>query len=225
MTDLSAFQHPRFARMYERISAESERRGTAEHRDRALAGLSGRVIEIGAGNGLNFAHYPANVTEVVAVEPDDHLRELAARAAESAPVPVQLLAGHAAALPVENATFDAAVASLVLCSVPDQRAALAEMRRVLKPDGQLRFFEHVRSQTSWLGLLEDAVTPLWSRIGGGCHLNRDTTAAIRAAGFDIETLDRFAYSPLRYFPAFAHTLGQARPSTATPHATTAEPRD
>lgn len=212
MADLSMFQHPRFARMCERISAESERRGTAEHRDRALAGLSGRVIEVGAGNGLNFAHYPPTVTEVVAVEPDDHLRDLAARAAESAPVPVSVLAGHATALPVEDAGFDAVVTSLVLCSVPDQRAALAEMRRVLTADGRLRFFEHVRSQTLWLGLLEDALTPLWSRIGGGCHLNRDATESIRAAGFDIETLDRFSYAPLRYFPPFAHVLGQARPT-------------
>ncbi|ADU01998.1 methylase involved in ubiquinone/menaquinone biosynthesis (plasmid) [Mycolicibacterium gilvum Spyr1] len=128
--DLSTFQHPRFARMYERISAESEERGTAERLDHALAGLSGRVIEVGAGNGLNFGHYPPTVAEVVAVEPDDHLRGLAAQAAESAPVPVQVLAGHATALPVEDGGFDAVVASLVLCSVPDQRAALAEMRRV-----------------------------------------------------------------------------------------------
>ena len=77
MTDLAQFQHPRFARMYERISAESERRGTAEYRDRLLAGLTGRVIEVGAGNGMNFSHYPGTVTEVVAVEPDDHLRGLA----------------------------------------------------------------------------------------------------------------------------------------------------
>ncbi len=146
------------------------------------------------------------------MEPDDHLRGLAARSAESAPVRVRVLAGHAAALPVEDAGFDAVVASLVLCSVPDQRVALGEMRRVLKPDGRLRFFEHVRSQSPWLGLLEDAVTPLWSRIGGGCHLNRDTTDAIRAAGFDTETLDRFSFAPLKYFPPFAHILGQARPT-------------
>lgn len=139
MADLSQFQHPRFARMYERISAESERRGTAAHRDRALAGLVGRVIEIGAGNGLNFSHYPDAVTEVVAVEPDDHLRGLAEEAATRAPVPVRVLAGHATALPVDDHGFDAAVASLVLCSIADTQAALAEIRRVLKPTGQLRF--------------------------------------------------------------------------------------
>ena len=80
MSDLSRFQHPRYARMYERISADSERRGTAAYRDRTLAGLSGRVLEVGAGNGLNFGHYPATVTEVVAIEPEDRLRAVAERA-------------------------------------------------------------------------------------------------------------------------------------------------
>ncbi|MCW2651364.1 MAG: hypothetical protein QOE41_2212 [Mycobacterium sp.] len=212
MADLSQFQHPRFARMYERISAESEQRGTAEHRDRALAGMSGRVIEVGAGNGMNFIHYPDTVEQVVGVEPDDHLRGLAERAAATAAVPVEVVAGHATALPAEDASFDAAVASLVLCSVADVPAALAELRRVLKPGGELRFFEHVRSDKPWFGLLEDAITPLWSRVGGGCHPNRDTTAAIRAAGFDVETMDRFSYAPLRFFPAHAHIVGRARRS-------------
>ena len=210
MTDLSAFQHPRFARMYERISRESEQRGTAEHRHRALAGLAGRVIEVGAGNGMNFGHYPDTVTEVLAVEPEDHLRALAEKTAEHAPVPVQVVAGHADALPAEDATFDAAVASLVLCSVPNVAHALAEVRRVLRPGGELRFFEHVRSDKPWFGILQDALTPLWSSAGGGCHLNRDTTAAIRAAGFTIERLDRFTYGPLRFVPAHAHVLGSAR---------------
>ncbi|GAC1409630.1 MAG: class I SAM-dependent methyltransferase [Mycobacterium sp.] len=215
MADLAQFQHPRFARMYERISAESERRGTAERRDRALAGLTGRVIEVGAGNGMNFSHYPDGVTEVVAVEPDDHLRGLAEQAAADAAVPVRVLAGHSTALPAQDASFDAALASLVLCSLADVAAALAEIRRVLKTDGELRYFEHVRSNKPWFGLLEDAITPLWSRMGGGCHPNRDTTAAIRAAGFDIEELDRFYYAPLRFYPSHAHILGRARPSSPT----------
>jgi ubiquinone/menaquinone biosynthesis C-methylase UbiE len=214
MTDLSQFQHRRFARMYERMSAESERRGTAKHRDRMLAGLTGRVIEIGAGNGMNFSHYPDTVTEVVAVEPEDHLRGLAQRAAENAPVRVRVVAGHATALPVEDNGFDAAVASLVLCSISDTRAALNEIRRALKPSGELRFFEHVRSEKPWFGLLEDAITPLQSRLGGGCHPNRDTAAAIRAAGFDIDELDRFYYAPLRFYPRHAHILGRARPGPA-----------
>ncbi|MFD8495808.1 class I SAM-dependent methyltransferase [Amycolatopsis sp. NPDC059657] len=209
MTDLSPFQHPRFARMYERTSAESEQRGTAEHRDHALAGLTGRVIEIGAGNGLNFGHYPGTVTEVVAVEPEDRLRALAERAAKTAPVPVQVAPGHAEGLPAEDNSFDAAVASLVLCSVADVNAALAEIRRVLRPGGELRFFEHVRSANRLLGLLQDAITPLWTRAAGGCHPNRDLAAAIRAAGFHIEHLEHIHYAPLRFIPPHAHILGRA----------------
>jgi ubiquinone/menaquinone biosynthesis C-methylase UbiE len=215
MSDLSAFQHPRFARMYEKISAESERRGTAEHRDRALAGLSGRVLEVGAGNGLNFRHYPSSVTEVVAVEPEDRLRALAEQAAASAPVRVTIVAGHGDALPFEEASFDAAVASLVLCSVPEPGHFLAELRRVLKPGGELRFFEHVRSSRPLLGAFQDVITPLWSVIGGGCHLNRDTGATIAAAGFEIDELDRFTYRPLKFVPPHAHILGRARTSGAT----------
>jgi ubiquinone/menaquinone biosynthesis C-methylase UbiE len=215
MADLAQFQHPRFARMYERISAESERRGTAGQRDRLLAGLTGRVIEVGAGNGMNFSRYPNTVTEVVAVEPDNHLRALADRAIARAAVPVRVVAGHATALSAEDASFDAAVTSLVLCSFPDVPAALAEIRRVLKPGGQLRFFEHVRSARPWLGLLEDAITPLWSRVGGGCHPNRDTAAAIRTGGFDIGDLDRFSYAPLRFYPSHAYILGRAQPRPAS----------
>jgi ubiquinone/menaquinone biosynthesis C-methylase UbiE len=199
--------------MYERISAESDQRGTAEHRRRALSGLSGSVIEVGAGNGKNFAHYPATVTEVLAVEPDDSLRRLAERAASSAPVPVRVVAGHAGALPSEDDRFDGAVASLVLCSVPDVPGALVEIRRVLRPTGQLRFFEHVRSSNPVFRLLEEAITPLWSQAGGGCHLNRDTAAAIRAAGFQIDEVDRIVYAPLKFFPRHAHILGRAHPAS------------
>jgi len=213
VTNLSEFQHPRFARMYERISAESERRGTAEHRDRLLAGLAGRVIEVGGGNGLNFRHYPATVTEVVAVEPDEYLRGLAEKAAKNAPVPVHVVAGHATALPVSDDEFDAAVASLVLCSISAVTAALAEVRRVLKPGGELRFFEHVRSNNAVFGLLEDTITPVWSRIGGGCHPNRDTATTIEASGFTIDEVDRFYYAPLRFYPKHAHILGRAHPAT------------
>lgn len=210
MADLSEFQHPRFARAYERISAEAEQRGTAGHRDRALGGLAGRVIEVGAGNGLNFAHYPPTVTEVVAVEPEDRLRALAGQAAANAAMPVRVVAGHAGALPAETGTFDAAVVSLVLCSVDDVAGALAELRRVLRPGGELRFFEHVRSTVPVFGALQDLLTPLWSRAGGGCHLNRDTAASIRAAGFDIEELDRVTYAPVRFVPPHAHIIGRAR---------------
>ena len=205
---LERFQHPRFARMYTDVSAESERRGGAAHRRRLLAGLAGTVIEIGAGHGLNFTHYPAGVTDVLAVEPDDTLRRLAERAAAEAPVPVRVVAGHADALPAGDAGVDNAVTSLVLCTVPDQGRALAEIRRVLVPGGRLRYYEHVRSD-GVKGVLEDAVRPLWTRIAGGCHPNRRTSDGIRAAGFVIEDEERFSWRPVRLSPASDHVIGRA----------------
>jgi SAM-dependent methyltransferase len=201
-------QHPRFAKAYSRVSLAAERRGIAAHRDRLLEELHGRVVEVGAGNGLNFARYPVAVSQVVAVEPDDHLRSLAVEAAESAPVPIIVVSGDAERLPLDGGCCDAVVASLVLCSVPDVPAALAEVWRVLRPGGELRFYEHVRSARSVYGFAEDLITPLWSRIAGGCHLNRDTAGALRAAGFDIEELDSFLFSPSPLLSQ-AHILGRA----------------
>jgi SAM-dependent methyltransferase len=143
MTATADLPRPRFARMYFRASQKAERRGATEHRRRLLAGLSGAVLEIGAGHGLNFAHYPTSVTELIAIEPEPTLRAAATEAAASAPVPIRVRAGVAGELPLEDESVNAAVASLVLCSVPDQDRALAELRRVLRPDGQLRFYEHV----------------------------------------------------------------------------------
>src|SRR5689334_19263123 len=140
MTDIA---RPRFARMYPAAAERADARGGAEHRRRLLEGLAGRVIELGAGGGRNFAHYPQTVTEVVAIEPEPTLRERAAEAARAAPVAISVRAGTADALPLEDGEMDAAVASLVLCSVPDQPRALAELRRVVRPGGELRFYEHV----------------------------------------------------------------------------------
>ncbi|MFE6855651.1 class I SAM-dependent methyltransferase, partial [Streptomyces sp. NPDC057674] len=135
--------HPLFARFYARFSVSADAKGgLGALRAELLAGLSGRVIEIGAGNGLNFAHYPAGVTEVVALEPESRLRRLAQEAALRSPVPVTVLPDTAEALPLEDASFDAAVASLVLCTVRNLPQALAELHRVLRPGAELRFFEH-----------------------------------------------------------------------------------
>jgi SAM-dependent methyltransferase len=207
MTDLSQFQHPRFARMYVDAAEVADRRGAYEHRRRLLAGLAGRVVEVGAGNGRNFAHYPESVTEVVAVEPDDTLRRFAEAAAKSAPIPVRVVAGHGDALP--DGPFDAAVVSLVLCSVPSPARSLSEIGRVLRPLGELRFYEHVRSANPVFGLLEDAIAPVWRRAAAGCHLNRDTLTAIERAGFDVQEVTRFAFSPQAIMPRTAHILGRA----------------
>jgi ubiquinone/menaquinone biosynthesis C-methylase UbiE len=149
--------HPVFARLYERMAPSLERAGGATHRDEPLAGISGRVIEVGAGNGSCFAHYPDTVAELVAVEPEPSLRRAAQSAARSVDMPIGVVDGHASALPGEDASFDAAVASLVLCSVPDPEAALREVRRVLRPGGELRFYEHVRSEDPGQARLHDRV--------------------------------------------------------------------
>jgi ubiquinone/menaquinone biosynthesis C-methylase UbiE len=209
MTDIP---RPRFARMYLKGGARADRRGAADHRRRLLDGLAGRVVEVGAGSGLNFAHYPATVTEVIAIDPEPTLRAAAARAASAAPVPVTVIAGTAEALPVGEAEMDAAVACLVLCSVPDQARALAEIRRVLRPDGELRFYEHViarRQPTRAILQLADR-SRLWPAVCGGCHAARDTTAAIETAGFTIERCERFGFRAGALEPSLPHILGVAR---------------
>jgi ubiquinone/menaquinone biosynthesis C-methylase UbiE len=203
---------PRFARMYLRSAASAEERGATDHRRRLLQGLSGTVVEIGAGHGLNFPLYPPEVTEVIAIEPEPTLRSQAETAAKSATVPIRVLAGVADELPLEDASADAAVASLVLCSVPDQQRAFAEIRRVLRPQGELRFYEHVvpRCQPKRLLLQVIDRSGLWPRIAGGCHPARDTTEAIMQAGFDIEEIERFGFSAQRFEPLIPHILGTAR---------------
>ncbi|MFJ8543713.1 class I SAM-dependent methyltransferase [Streptomyces sp. NPDC093586] len=180
-----AVHHPLFARSYARFSTSAETRmGVSRVRERLLAGLSGRVIEVGAGNGLNFAHYPGTVSEVVAIEPERSLRRLAVDAALRAQVPVDVAPGTAEALPVKSEAFDAAVVSLVLCSVRDVPRALGELRRVLRPGGELRFFEHGRGGGRVMTFTQRALDrTVWPALAGGCHVSRDPVAALRDAGF------------------------------------------
>jgi ubiquinone/menaquinone biosynthesis C-methylase UbiE len=202
--------HPVFARLFDRMAAKTEDQGAAEHRDQLLAGLGGRVIEVGVGNGLNFPHYPATVTEVLAIEPEEYLRTKAERVAAEAPVPIRVVDGLADRLPAEDASYDAAVVSLVLCSVPDQAEALAEIRRVLRPGGELRFYEHVLSDQQKLARLQNAVAWFWPLIGGGCHPNRETVAAIERSGFEIARCECFPFRPsLVMAPVAPHVIGTA----------------
>jgi len=204
-------KHPIFARVYERVAQMSERRGGDEHRRKLLADLSGRVIEVGAGSGANFAHYPSVVSEVVAVEPEGYLRERAQREAAKAPVSITVADGGADQLPGEPGSFDAGVAALVLCTVPDQQRALAELFRVIRPGGELRFYEHVVAHPKWESRFQRfADATFWPHVAGGCHLARDTTSAIEQAGFVIETCERFPFSPAPFLPPDPHILGRAR---------------
>jgi ubiquinone/menaquinone biosynthesis C-methylase UbiE len=206
-------RHPLFARIYMWMSRKRHETED-EHRRHLLEGLSGRVIEVGAGNGLNFPLYPETVEQVLAVEPEPLLREAASEEAKNASVPVEVVDGVGSALPAGDASQDAVVASLVLCSVSDQGAALAEMRRVLRPGGELRFYEHVVAHGSLPTRLQRvADATFWPRVSGGCHLSRDTLAAIEAAGFEIERSDRFAFTPGAPVPSIPHILGAARAPT------------
>ena len=202
-------ENPRFARTYLRLAPAADQRGVGAHRDRLLAGLSGVVCEIGAGQGLNFARYPATVSRLVAVEPEPTLRAAARDAARAAHVPVAVVAADARSLPLADGACDAVVASLMLCSVDSQGAVLAEVARVLRPGGVLAFYEHVRSSHTLVGAVEDLATPLWTRLAGGCHPNRDTPRAISEAGLAITALDRFGYSPGGLVPRTAHVIGRA----------------
>jgi ubiquinone/menaquinone biosynthesis C-methylase UbiE len=203
--------HPVFSRVYPSIARAGEKGGAGEHRRALLAGLQGRVIEVGAGHGLNFAYYPADVSEVIAVEPEPHLRELARRAAERVTVRVNVIDGSAEALPAGEGEFDAAVASLVLCSVPDQDVALREIHRVLHGGAELRFYEHVIARDPLAARVQRVLdATIYPFLAGGCHCARDTGAAIGRAGFEIEREERIAFKPSPLVPVIPHILGAAR---------------
>jgi ubiquinone/menaquinone biosynthesis C-methylase UbiE len=203
--------HPIFARVYDRLEGKKEDSGELEFRLELVDGAAGRVIEVGAGNGANFPLYPETVTKVLAVEPEDYLRERATQAAKNASVPVEVVDGLGDQLPVEDGSFDVGVVSLVLCSVPDQAAALAELRRVIRPGGELRFYEHVLATQPGFARAQRIGQPLWSLLAGGCHPDRDTASAIEAAGFEIETCRRFLFRPsLVMHLAGPKILGRAR---------------
>lgn len=205
-------QQSRFARYLERREQRRPDLIAREIRRRVLAGLSGDVIEVGSGDGRSFEHYPPEVGRLLAVEPDATARASAAPRAQNAPFPIEIVEGDAGALPAEDAAFDAAVVMGLLCSVPDPAAALHELRRVLRPGGELRFWEHVRSGNVAFRGVQRAVDRLfWTRALGGCETTRDTLAAICAAGFEPEWLDHgFHSSSLLTITTAPYVLGVAR---------------
>ena len=176
-----------YARLYDLLFKAIEENGLRDARRDLVAPLSGRVLEVGAGTGLNLAHYPEAVTELVLTEPEDAMARLLERRPEAARAAV--VRASADALPFPDAHFDAVVCTLVLCSVPRPDAALAEIRRVLKPGGRVVFVEHVRSPDARRARWQDRLNRPWRAFNVGCNCNRDTQAAIRASGLDVVALE------------------------------------
>ena len=169
----------------------SDRRGTAERRKQLLSHASGRVVEVGAGTGLNLAHYPSEVTDVRAIEPDPYMFRRLVAAMGTASVPVKVRRASVEAMSIDVGSADTVVMSLVLCSVADVGVALAEARRALKHGGRLLFFEHVRAEGGRLSRWQDRLERPWGLVSGGCHPNRDTLASIQAQGFQVQDVERF----------------------------------
>jgi SAM-dependent methyltransferase len=176
-----------FAAVYDRVLAGPERAGLAQQRERLLSGATGRVLEIGAGTGANLPHLPAGLARLVLVEPSAPMRaRLVARVSEhSGPLPAEtrVVAGSAAALPAADGTVDTLIATLVLCSVPDLDEAVAELRRVVAPDGRLLVIEHVVGHGR-TRQIQSVIDPAWRVVARGCRLVRDTRAALERGGFD-----------------------------------------
>lgn len=179
-----------FAAVYDSMGESVERAGVRDWRRELLAGAAGAVLEVGAGTGANLEHYPPSLDRLVLTEPEPHMAARLRDRLRAAGRTAEVVEAPADALPFPDEAFDTVVVTLVLCTVEDPAAALAEIRRLLRPGGRLRFMEHVRSESPRVARLQDAVRPLQQVIGRGCHPNRDTGWAIEAAGLEIEWVDR-----------------------------------
>jgi len=179
-----------FSALYDRLMKSTEEAGMREIRRAALAAARGRTIDVGAGTGINIGLYPEGLTELVLAEPDEHmLKRMRPKLADDGRR-IELVQAPADRLPFPDDTFDTAVFTLVLCTVPDPRAALAEAARVLRPGGKLIFVEHVRAEDPGLAHWQDRLERPWRFFGDGCHCNRDTVATIEASPFQVESVER-----------------------------------
>jgi ubiquinone/menaquinone biosynthesis C-methylase UbiE len=188
-----------FARVYDTAFLLAERRGLRDVRNGLVSQASGRVVEIGAGTGLNLEHYSEDVSELVLTEPDPYMAAKLRQRAKALPLDTSVLEAPAGRLPVDDASADFVVSTLVLCTVNDPGQALAEIARVLRPSGTLLFAEHVRSASPRAARWQDRLNKPWSWYACGCQCNRDTVSGIRAASFQIREIrdDRLRWiSPL-----------------------------
>jgi ubiquinone/menaquinone biosynthesis C-methylase UbiE len=171
------------------INLAMRNREFGPYRERVVSQARGRVLEIGIGSGLNLPLYGSRVDTILGLDPVARLLAMAQVAANRSAIPVTLISGSAQAIPIDRGSIDTVVTTWTLCSIPDAGAALQEMRRVLKPDGALLFVEHGSAPEENVRRWQNRLTPVWKRIGGGCHLNRPIRALIESAGFRIVRLD------------------------------------
>ena len=171
------------------IHLSMRQRNLVAYRQRVIPAAEGRVLEIGVGSGLNLPLYTDKADHVIGLDPSPKLLEMARRACNQAARPVELVEGSAQAIPLEDKSVDTVVTTWTLCTIPDAGRALAEMRRVLRPGGRLLFVAHGRSPDPGVRRWQDRLTPVWKRIGGGCHLNRGIAELIESAGFRMERLE------------------------------------
>jgi ubiquinone/menaquinone biosynthesis C-methylase UbiE len=177
-----------FASIYDRAFERAERDGLAARREDLVRGVSGRVLEIGAGTGLNLDYYPDSLERLVLTEPSEPMARRLEDRVDASPLDAEVVIAPAEKLPFEDASFDAVVGALVLCTVPDLDATLAEIKRVLAPGGALFLMEHVRSESPDRAKWQDRLETPWRWVGNGCHCNRDTAAIVESAGFNWEDL-------------------------------------
>jgi ubiquinone/menaquinone biosynthesis C-methylase UbiE len=178
-------------------------------RERVIGAADGRVLEIGVGSGMNLPFYRPPVREVLALEPAPRLVSMARSASHATGMPVSFLGASAEAIPLDGHSVDTVVTTWTLCSIPQAGAALAEMRRVLRPGGKLLFVEHGLAPDEAVRWWQDRLTPVWRHIGGGCHLNRPIRSMIEAAGFHIDRIET-GYMPGPKPMTFMYE-GSARP--------------
>ncbi len=171
------------------INASMQQKNLATYRNRVVSAAEGRVLEIGIGSGLNLPFYSSNARQVIGLDPSPKLLVMARRASRSDSRSVELIEGSAESIPLEDASADTIVTTWTLCSIPAVLDALHEMRRVLRPAGHLLFVEHGQAPDPNVRWWQDRLTPLWRRIGGGCHLNRAIRALIEGAGFQFDRLE------------------------------------
>ncbi|KUI45942.1 methyltransferase type 11 [Mycobacterium sp. GA-1199] len=195
-----------FALAYDPLLWLGETAGMRRRRAALLADAYGRVVEIGAGTGLNIAHYPEAVTELVLTEPEPGMRRKLSRRVRRYGSATRIVDAKAEHLPFVDASVDTVVSTLALCTVDDPERVLREIARVLRPDGQLLFIEHVRASSRFLAACQDKLVEPWRHFAGGCRCNRDTVGRLRASGFAVSA----QYAVWRAMPAIVHPLAVGR---------------